>query len=304
MNGVGGYSFAWSGGHSTEQQGCAHFPASAPGAAAATCNNISSGAAATASASKASWTLPSMSVSDLYDHSSLLECSRCITPGHSMRYGGHGQGNVSILDGDLMQDIHYNMEDEDETLGMEMKIMKKRKLTTEQARQLEASFEADKKLEAEKKQRLAEQLGLQPRQVAVWFQNRRARSKTKQLEIDFLTLKAEFDRVLAQRRALQAEVDRLSAQLQAKSSDAKNNSCSQESTSSTNSNNGDVVSGSTTLQIKMTSPTKDGERFTANFGQDFGKSKEGLSKLQEMSKSPNATSYEWEPYDNGLWVFD
>ncbi|MCO5562092.1 hypothetical protein L7F22_015718 [Adiantum nelumboides] len=307
----GGEYFAW-GGNVSE-----HYPVIAAAAAAAGGGGSScSPTSATSNGCKASWsTMPMplplpVAVPDhgqLFDHSSLLECSRCINnQGHMKRYSeGHGQGNFNILDGELMQDIQYNLEDEDEMcLGMEMKIMKKRKLTTEQARQLEASFEADKKLEAEKKQRLAEQLGLQPRQVAVWFQNRRARSKTKQLELDFLTLKAEYDRVLGQRRTLQAEVARLSAQLQAKSSEAKDTSCSQESTSSTNSNNGDVVSGSTTLQIKMASPTKEGEGFTSNLGHDFGKGKEGVSKLQELSKSPNATNYDWEPYDNGLWIFD
>lgn len=122
---------------------------------------------------------------------------------------GH-QGSINIMDGEVMQELEYQMDEEDDMcMGMEMKMMKKRKLTNEQARQLEASFEADKKLEAEKKQRLATQLGLQPRQVAVWFQNRRARSKTKQLEIDFIALKNEYDRVLAQCRTLQAEVSSL-----------------------------------------------------------------------------------------------
>lgn len=287
----GGY-FEWNG--SVEQHGCPHFASAAATAPTTSTSNIST----STTAPKASWTVP-----DLYDHSSLLECTRCINQGHFKRFGagGHGHGNVNIMDGEMMQDLQYNIDDEDEMcLGMEMKMMKKRKLTSEQARELEASFEADKKLEAEKKQRLAEQLGLQPRQVAVWFQNRRARSKTKQLELDFLTLKAEYDRVLAQRRTLQAEVSRLSAQLQAKISKGKINPCSQDSTSSTNSNNGDVISESTTLQIKMASPTDDVEGFTSNVGQG----KEGVPRLQEPSKSPNLNSYEWEPYDHGLWIFD
>ncbi|RWW14836.1 hypothetical protein BHE74_00012704 [Ensete ventricosum] len=70
---------------------------------------------------------------------------------------------------------------------------KKRRLSAAQVRALERSFEVENKLEPERKLRLAQQLGLQPRQVAVWFQNRRARCKTKQLERDYAALEANYD---------------------------------------------------------------------------------------------------------------
>ncbi|KAK9107765.1 hypothetical protein Syun_023776 [Stephania yunnanensis] len=70
---------------------------------------------------------------------------------------------------------------------------KKRRLTLEQVQFLEKNFEVENKLEPERKVQLAKDLGLQPRQVAIWFQNRRARWKTKQLEKDYGTLKASYD---------------------------------------------------------------------------------------------------------------
>lgn len=70
---------------------------------------------------------------------------------------------------------------------------KKRRLSVEQVKALEKNFEVENKLEPERKVKLAQELGLQPRQVAVWFQNRRARWKTKQLERDFGVLKANYD---------------------------------------------------------------------------------------------------------------
>ncbi|XP_076893547.1 homeobox-leucine zipper protein ATHB-16-like [Bidens hawaiensis] len=70
---------------------------------------------------------------------------------------------------------------------------KKRRLSVDQVKALEKNFEMENKLEPERKVKLARELGLQPRQVAVWFQNRRARWKTKQLERDYDVLKSSFD---------------------------------------------------------------------------------------------------------------
>ncbi|KAL6959423.1 hypothetical protein U1Q18_039574 [Sarracenia purpurea var. burkii] len=70
---------------------------------------------------------------------------------------------------------------------------KKRRLSVDQVKALEKNFEVENKLEPERKVKLAQELGLQPRQVAVWFQNRRARWKTKQLERDYGVLKASYD---------------------------------------------------------------------------------------------------------------
>ncbi|KAL9270712.1 Homeobox-leucine zipper protein HAT5-like protein [Drosera capensis] len=86
---------------------------------------------------------------------------------------------------------------------------KKRRLTADQVRCLERSFEVENRLEPERKTELAKELGLQPRQVAIWFQNRRARFKTKQLEKDYDALKAQYDKLLVEYESVVKEKERL-----------------------------------------------------------------------------------------------
>ncbi|VAH87208.1 unnamed protein product [Triticum turgidum subsp. durum] len=93
-------------------------------------------------------------------------------------------------------------EEETSDDGSQLGGEKKRRLNVEQVRTLEKNFEVANKLEPERKMQLARALGLQPRQVAIWFQNRRARWKTKQLEKDYDVLKRQFDAVKAENDAL------------------------------------------------------------------------------------------------------
>lgn len=104
-------------------------------------------------------------------------------------------------------------------------LEKKRRLTFDQVRSLEENFGMENKLEPERKMQLAKELGLRPRQVAVWFQNRRARWKTKQLERDYETLaqdykrlKADYDLVLGEKNSLRGELQRLTGSAEARSS--------------------------------------------------------------------------------------
>ena len=109
------------------------------------------------------------------------------------------------------------MEDADEDMVLCNGIgfgEKKRRLSTEQVRALERSFETENnKLEPERKARLARELGLQPRQVAIWFQNKRARWRSKQLEHDYALLRAKFDDLHARVESLKQDKLALTTQV-------------------------------------------------------------------------------------------
>ncbi|KAL8123530.1 hypothetical protein AgCh_011488 [Apium graveolens] len=90
---------------------------------------------------------------------------------------------------------------------------KKRRLKADQIEFLEKSFEADNKLEPERKVQLAKDIGLQPRQVAIWFQNRRARWKNKSLERDYEVLQDSYNSLKVQYDNLVKEKDKLKVQV-------------------------------------------------------------------------------------------
>nr|GEU92941.1 leucine zipper, homeobox-associated, homeodomain-like protein [Tanacetum cinerariifolium] len=124
----------------------------------------------------------------------------------SMSYNGReGCEEINNVGGDA-----ETSDDEGSQLGE-----KKRRLNLEQVKALEKSFELGNKLEPDRKRQLARALGLQPRQVAIWFQNRRARWKTKQLEKDYNVLKRQFDNIKADNDVLKNHNKKLHAQLMA-----------------------------------------------------------------------------------------
>ncbi|XP_062101375.1 homeobox-leucine zipper protein HAT22-like [Humulus lupulus] len=88
---------------------------------------------------------------------------------------------------------------------------KKLRLTKEQSALLEESFKQHSTLNPRQKQALARQLNLRPRQVEVWFQNRRARTKLKQTEVDCEFLKKCCETLTDENRRLQKELQELKA---------------------------------------------------------------------------------------------
>ncbi|CAJ1976021.1 unnamed protein product [Sphenostylis stenocarpa] len=90
----------------------------------------------------------------------------------------------------------------------------KKRFSDGQVKSLESMFATDSRLEPTKKLEVARELGLQPRQVAIWFQNKRARWKLKQIQQDYTVLRANYKTLDSQFDALNKEHQSLSIQLQ------------------------------------------------------------------------------------------
>ncbi|KAJ1410288.1 Leucine zipper, homeobox-associated [Sesbania bispinosa] len=126
---------------------------------------------------------------------------------------GVNQGNEIEGYSEEFQAMLDRLDQEDSLEDASLVLEKKRRLSFDQVKALERSFELDNKLEPERKVKLAEELGLQPRQVAIWFQNRRARWKTKQLEKDYGILKSNFDVLKVEYNNLEQENEALTIKL-------------------------------------------------------------------------------------------
>lgn len=81
----------------------------------------------------------------------------------------------------------------------------KKRFSEEQIKSLESMFATQTKLEPRQKLQLARELGLQPRQVAIWFQNKRARWKSKQLEREYSALRDDYDALVCSYESLKKE---------------------------------------------------------------------------------------------------
>ncbi|KAJ8573530.1 hypothetical protein K7X08_010041 [Anisodus acutangulus] len=116
--------------------------------------------------------------------------------------------SAGCIDGGEPERAYSRASDEDEN-GVNTR--KKLRLSKEQSAYLEESFKEHHTLNPKQKLALAKQLNLKPRQVEVWFQNRRARTKLKQTEVDCEYLKRCCETLTEENRRLHKELQELRA---------------------------------------------------------------------------------------------
>ncbi|KAL8535600.1 hypothetical protein ACS0TY_011289 [Phlomoides rotata] len=90
----------------------------------------------------------------------------------------------------------------------------RKRFNDDQIKSLETTFESESRPELHLKQHLANRLGLHPQQIAIWFQNKRARSKSKQVETQFTILKAKYHNLASQLDTLRKENQNLVIQVE------------------------------------------------------------------------------------------
>ncbi|KAM1584432.1 hypothetical protein FF2_037355 [Malus domestica] len=121
--------------------------------------------------------------------------------------GKRSERDTNGEDLDLERDCSRGLSDEEDGETSRKKL----RLSKDQSGILEESFKEHNTLNPKQKLALAKQLGLRPRQVEVWFQNRRARTKLKQTEVDCEFLKRCCENLTERNRRLQKEVQELRA---------------------------------------------------------------------------------------------
>ncbi|CAI9282768.1 unnamed protein product [Lactuca saligna] len=105
--------------------------------------------------------------------------------------------------------VHEHEVDDDDDATVNGR--KKLRLTKAQSVLLEEAFKHHSTLNPKQKQELARELKLRPRQVEVWFQNRRARTKLKQTEVDCEYLKKCCEALKEENSRLHKELQELKA---------------------------------------------------------------------------------------------
>ncbi|XP_010430051.1 PREDICTED: homeobox-leucine zipper protein GLABRA 2-like [Camelina sativa] len=100
------------------------------------------------------------------------------------------------------EDHEEDLEDDDGNKGNKRKRKKYHRHTTDQIRHMEALFKETPHPDEKQRQQLSKQLGLAPRQVKFWFQNRRTQIKAIQERHENSLLKAELEKLREENKAM------------------------------------------------------------------------------------------------------
>ncbi|XP_019189091.1 PREDICTED: homeobox-leucine zipper protein ATHB-12-like [Ipomoea nil] len=185
-----------------------------------------------------------------------------------------------------------------ESVGFQKGSKKKKsknskRFSNEQVKSLETIFKLETKLETKKKLQVARDLGLQPRQVAIWFQNKRARWKSKQIEEDYRVLKAKFDNLNVQFDNLKKEKDSLLIQSEKLRSELETKDMEMGSGShnkDTNYESKESVNGGRSI-VRV---EEDEEKDKALLAEKFKQKEEAeFLNLGELGGSPLASPEQW-----------
>ncbi|KAI5348440.1 hypothetical protein L3X38_001327 [Prunus dulcis] len=127
----------------------------------------------------------------------------------SLGYHMENRSSLRAMDEDEESERSIGTNNKSIIMNNKNGVRKKLRLTKEQSTLLEESFSRHSTLNPARKQSLAEQLNLKPRQVEVWFQNRRARTKLKQTEVDCEFWKKRCESLGDENRRLKKELQGL-----------------------------------------------------------------------------------------------
>ncbi|KAF5753412.1 putative transcription factor homeobox-WOX family [Helianthus annuus] len=160
----------------------------------------------------------------------------------------------------------------------------RKRFTDKQISFLEYMFETQSRPELRMKHQLAHKLGLHPRQVAIWFQNKRARSKSRQIEQEYNALKHNYETLASKSESLKKENQALLNQLEVLRNVAEKH---QEKTSSSGSGeeSDDRFTNSPDVMF--------GQEMNVPFCDGFAYFEEGNSLLEIEEQLPDLQKW-WE----------
>ncbi|XP_028808661.1 homeobox-leucine zipper protein HOX11-like [Neltuma alba] len=153
--------------------------------------------------------MPAVEAEEADDSTPLSLSPNSVSSFHMDFYTRNGNaGRMSKRDLKVKGDRDSSRASDDDENGS---TCKKLRLSKQQSAFLEESFKEHTTLNPKQKLVLARQLNLRPRQVEVWFQNRRARTKLKQTEVDCEYLKRCCETLTEENGRLQKELQELRA---------------------------------------------------------------------------------------------